>query len=100
MTWVRIPPNPLCYHSFIRIPLPLKRRETIEKLEKEIESTSSDDPYSLFLFAMRSPKTREKCTGRLRMFFDFLGIPGETMKERCKALCDRAKRILAGPLRV
>jgi hypothetical protein len=92
MSWVRIPPNPLCYHSFIRIPLPLKRRETIEKLEKEIESTSSDDPYSLFLFAMRSPKTREKCTGRLRMFFDFLGIPGETMKERCKAFCDRAKK--------
>jgi hypothetical protein len=35
----------------------------------------------MFLFAMRSPKTREKCTGRLRMFFDFLGIPGESMTE-------------------
>jgi integrase len=28
----------------------------------------------MFLFAMRSPKTREKRTGRLRMFFDFLEI--------------------------
>jgi hypothetical protein len=27
---------------------------------------SSIDPYSIFLFAMRLPKTREKCTGRLR----------------------------------
>jgi hypothetical protein len=27
---------------------------------------SSTDPYSIFLFAMRSPKTREKCTGRLK----------------------------------
>jgi hypothetical protein len=35
---------------------------------------SATDPYSIFLFAMRSPKTREKCTGRLRMFFDFIGI--------------------------
>ena len=36
------------------------------------DSTSTTDPYSMFLFTMRSPKTREKCTGRLRMFFDFL----------------------------
>jgi hypothetical protein len=29
------------------------------------------DPYSVFIFAMRSPKTREKCIGRLAAFFDF-----------------------------
>jgi integrase len=41
---------------------------------------------------MRSPKTREKCTGRLRMFFDFLGIlPEGNMAERSKAFCDKAK---------
>ena len=41
---------------------------------------------------MRSPKTREKCTGRLRMFFDFIDIlPRETMIERSKAFCDRLK---------
>jgi hypothetical protein len=40
---------------------------------------------------MRSPKTREKCTGRLRIFFDFLGIPGESMIEHSKAFCERAK---------
>jgi hypothetical protein len=40
------------------------------------------DPYSMFLFAMRSPKTREKCIGRLRMFFDFLDIvPEESMAQ-------------------
>jgi integrase len=54
------------------------------------ESTSTD-PYSMFLFAMRSPKTREKCTGRLRMFFDFIGIPGDSMVERSKVFCERAK---------
>jgi hypothetical protein len=46
----------------------------------EIKSTTAaaeSDPYSMFLFAMRSPKTREKCTGRLRMFFDFLDIKHE-----------------------
>ena len=56
----------------------------------EIET---QDSYSMFLFAMRSPKTREKCTGRLRMFFDFLGIaPIEgTMTERSKVFCEKAK---------
>jgi hypothetical protein len=58
----------------------------------EIESSESADPYSMFLFAMRSPKTREKCTGRLRMFFDFLGVlPEGTMTERSKAFCHKAK---------
>jgi integrase len=52
---------------------------------------SSTDSYSMFLFEMRSPKTREKCTGRLRMFFDFINIPTGSMEERSKAFCDRAK---------
>jgi integrase len=55
------------------------------------ESPTTTDPYSMFLFALRSPKTREKCTGRLRMFFDFIGIPGDSMVERSKVFCDRAK---------
>ena len=59
--------------------------------KKEIESTESD-PYSMFLFAMRSPKTCEKCTGRLRIFFDFLSVlPKGTMTERSKAFCDKAR---------
>ena len=52
---------------------------------------SSTDSYSTFLFAMRSPKTREKCTGRLRMFFDFIDIPTGSMTECSKAFCDRVK---------
>jgi hypothetical protein len=55
------------------------------------DGESSTEPYSMFLFAMRSPKTREKCTGRLRMFFDFIDIPTGSMAERSKAFCDRAK---------
>ncbi len=43
------------------------------------------------LFAMRSLKTREKCTGRLRMLFDFLDIPRDSIVERPEAFCDRAK---------
>jgi hypothetical protein len=62
-----------------------------EKNRVILEIKADSDPYSMFLFAMRSPKTREKCTGRLRMFFDFLGIPGESMTERSKIFCEKAK---------
>jgi hypothetical protein len=65
----------------------IKRREKISVLEVRGRiAESSTDPYSMFLFAMRSPKTREKCTGRLKMFFDFIGIPAGSMTERSKAL--------------
>ena len=52
----------------------IKKREKISVLEVR-GGESLTDSYSMFLFAMRSPKTREKCTGRLRMFFDFIDIP-------------------------
>jgi hypothetical protein len=73
----------------------IKRRARNNKVTLEIKSTTTSaesDPYSMFLFAMRSPKTREKCTGRLRMFFDCLGIlPGQKMEERSMAFCEKAK---------
>lgn len=51
----------------------------------EIEGS---DPYSAFLYGMRSPKTKEKCIGRLRAFLEFIQIPGEDMMQRCKVFCD------------
>jgi hypothetical protein len=50
----------------------------------EIEGS---DPYSAFIFAMPSPKTREKCIGRLRTFFDFIQIPEGDISHHCKVLC-------------
>lgn len=49
------------------------------------------DPYSSFLFAMRSPKTKEKVVGRLRMFFDFIEVIGADMEERSKIFVNEAK---------
>lgn len=40
---------------------------------------------------MRSPKTREKCIGRLRAFFDYIQIPEGDMTERSKIFFDRVK---------
>jgi hypothetical protein len=51
----------------------------------EIEGS---DPYSTFIYGMRSPKTKEKCIGRFRTFLDFIQIPGEDMIHRCKVFCE------------
>ena len=41
------------------------------------------DPHSLFLHAMKSPVTKKKYSRRLELFFDFIKIPGESIKEQC-----------------
>jgi integrase len=53
----------------------------------EIES----DPYSIFVFAMNAPQTKEKYITRLKRFFDFIKLPGSTMQERCKYFVDKSK---------
>jgi hypothetical protein len=50
------------------------------------------DPYSMFIFAMNAPQTREKYLTRLKRFFDFLSLPGSTMQERCSYFVEKSKR--------
>ncbi|MDQ3970140.1 MAG: hypothetical protein M3227_00435, partial [Thermoproteota archaeon] len=40
------------------------------------------DTWSLYLYAMKSPVTREKYTKRLEKFFDSLGLDGTTIEEK------------------
>ena len=44
------------------------------------------DPWSLYLYAMKSPVTREKYTKRLEKFFDSLDLEGITIEEKSKKL--------------
>ena len=50
------------------------------KMSKELTEFDSD-PYSLFIFALNSPSTKEKCVPRLSKFFEFLNLNG-TMQEK------------------
>ena len=43
------------------------------------------DPYSMFVYAIKSPLTRKKYERRLAKFFEFTEIPGETLEARCAA---------------
>jgi hypothetical protein len=57
---------------------------------KQVSEIKSD-PYSTFLFGMRSPKTREKCIVRLRIFFNFIQIPNGSMESRCRVFYEKTK---------
>jgi len=62
-----------------------------EREEEREEKAEEEDPYSLFLYGMRSPKTREKCVGRLRMFFDSINITDGPMQRRSLTFYKKAK---------
>jgi hypothetical protein len=67
-----------------------KRSEIGEKRDARREA--SMDPWSIFLYGMKAPMTREKYRGRLAKFFDFIGLTDGTMEERAKAVAERDKK--------
>jgi hypothetical protein len=63
--------------------------------EEEIITSSSEvmmDPWSIFLYGMKAPMTREKYRGRLAKFFDFIGLTKGTIEERAKTFTEKGKR--------
>ena len=48
------------------------------------------DPYSLFLFAMNSPLTKQKAIPRLNKFLDFINLSG-TVQEKCSTFVRKSK---------
>ena len=58
--------------------------------EERQQQDLSMDPWSMFLYGMKAPMTREKYKGRLAKFFDYVGLQG-TVEERAKVLAEREK---------
>jgi hypothetical protein len=48
------------------------------KLEPEL------GPWSLFNYAMKAPMAKDRYQTRVGKFFDFVGIPGKTIKEKAQ----------------
>jgi len=67
----------------------VKIKELLEPSSLSSASSSSSDPYSLFLYAMNSPVTRDRYTTRLNRFFSFIGIEGTNIEERCRVFVER-----------
>jgi hypothetical protein len=49
------------------------------------------DIWSLYLYALKSPVTREKYQKRLEKFFDFSGLDGSIVEEKSKSFIKRIK---------
>jgi integrase len=66
-------------------------KENIDKIG-EIAQDQKESVWSLFLYAMKSPVTRQKYVGRIDKFFDFLGLEGSTVEQKSMVLLQRAQR--------
>lgn len=58
-------------------------------MAKELIEFESD-PYSLFIFAINSSSTKEKCVPRLFKFFEFIKIDG-TIQDKCTIFAKKSK---------
>lgn len=53
-------------------------------------------PYDSFVYAIRSPVTREKYLGRLAYFMSYVGITEGNIEQRCNIFGKNARRIQSG----
>lgn len=63
----------------------------MEKSELGITATTELDPWSLYIYAMKSPMTRNRYQTRLAKFFDFIELSGSTLDERARTFAKRSK---------
>jgi hypothetical protein len=60
------------------------------ELEQQLESES--DYWTLYLYAMKSPVTRDKYQKRLGKFFDFIRLEGSTIEDKSKVFVKIARK--------
>jgi len=63
--------------------------------QKTIESEELD-PWSLFLYAMKAPMTKDRYKTRVAKFFDFIGLDdkGQTVGEKARIFANKGKEDL------
>lgn len=57
----------------------------------EVEQLQSD-PWTLYLYAMKSPVTRDKYQKRLGMFFDFIRLEAGSIEDKSKVFVEKARK--------
>jgi hypothetical protein len=60
------------------------------KVEQQLESDL--DHWRLYLYAMKSPVTRDKYQKRLGKFFDFLRLEGSTIEDKSIVFVEMARK--------
>jgi integrase len=56
-----------------------------------IAQDQEETVWSLFLYAMKSPVTRQKYVGRIDKFFNFLGLTGDTVEQKSSLFLQRSQ---------
>jgi hypothetical protein len=59
-------------------------------LEKSSELEQLD-PWSLYIYAMKAPMTRDRYQTRLAKFLTFIGVAGKTLQEQSRAFGKKGK---------
>ena len=68
-------------------------------LENQKEVEPELDPWSLFIYAMKAPMTRDRYKTRVAKFFDFIGLDdneGTIVQDKARIFANRG--ISTGPL--
>jgi hypothetical protein len=61
-------------------------------IDYQVQNEEFIDPYSMFVYAIRSPYTKESYFRRLRRFFDAINFcKGESMDKRCNGFAHRGR---------
>jgi integrase len=64
----------------------------LEKSESTTKTTTIElDPWSLYIYAMKSPVTRNRYQTRLAKFFDFIELAGSTLDGKARIFAKRSK---------
>jgi hypothetical protein len=57
----------------------------------EVQKETETDPYTIFVYSLRSPYTKESYFRRLRRFFNAISLEGPTFEIRCNLFAERGK---------
>ena len=69
---------------------PLQEEEEQEEEEEQLQEKV--DPYTLFVYGIRSPYTKESYFRRLRGFFDAINLDKDTtFRERCNTFVHKGR---------
>jgi integrase len=68
------------------------RKSESKRLDNQKTIMSDEiEPWSLFIYAMKSPMTRDRYQTRVAKFFEFIGIEGTAIEEKARNFVIKAK---------
>jgi hypothetical protein len=64
-----------------------EKKEEVTKLRQGCQSPA----LSSFIYALKSSEAQRQYPGRLKLFFDYLGLPGPSLEEQAETFLENSK---------